>query len=100
MANGSLLTFPCSPNAAAVVSEPIVEAMYTPKFQLNAWYTNGIVPALRPPNTKAPIRTPSGFSQSLSMDGHWEAGAVNLELGCATGLPLAVSCFSPFQLMM
>lgn len=28
--------FTCSPNVAAVVSEPIVLARYTPKFQLNA----------------------------------------------------------------
>src|SRR5678816_3308221 len=99
MANGPLLTFPCSPNAAAVVSEPMVDARYTPKFQLNARYNNGMVPALRPPKMKALIRTPSGFSQSLSIEGHWEAGAVNRELGCATGAPLAGSCIFPRQLM-
>jgi hypothetical protein len=27
--------------------------------------------------------TPSGFCQSGSMTGHWEAGAVKRELGCA-----------------
>src|SRR5512142_1696193 len=36
---------------------------------------------------KALIGTPFGFSQSGSMDGHWEAGAVKRELGWAAVRP-------------
>src|SRR5208283_744066 len=42
---------------------------------------------IRPPNTKPLIGTPAGFSQSGSIDGHCEAGAVNREFGCAAGRP-------------
>ena len=42
---------------------------------------------IRPPNTNALIGTPAGFSQSGSMHGHCEAGAVKRELGCAAGRP-------------
>src|SRR5688572_14771963 len=45
----------------------------------------------------APICTPCGFSQSLSIDGHCEAGAVNRALGCAAGLPEVCSHGSPRQ---
>src|SRR5580698_1477621 len=44
----------------------------------------------RPPKIKAEIGTPSGFSQSGSMVGHCEAGAVKRPLGCAAGFPVAL----------
>ena len=40
IANGSRRTTPCWPAAAAVVSEPIVAAMYTPSTQLRACVTS------------------------------------------------------------
>src|SRR5579883_2158075 len=50
-----------------------------------------MVVARRPPKIIALIGTPSGFSQSGSMVGHCEAGAVNRELGCAAFAPV---CFA------
>src|SRR6185369_4853441 len=41
----------------------------------------------RPPKTKAAIGTPFGFSHSGSIEGHWPAGEVKRELGCAAFLP-------------
>src|SRR5512135_3312242 len=87
MAKGSRRTTPCWPKAAAVVSDPSVEAMYTPKFQLKASYTSGTVVARRPPKMKAEIGTPAGLSQDGSMDGHWLAGAVKRELAWAALRP-------------
>src|SRR3954468_22768183 len=52
---------------------------------------------IRPPNTKALTGTPSGFSQSGSIEGHWPAGAVNRALGCAAGRPQRGAQSSPFQ---
>ena len=52
---------------------------------------------IRPPNTKALIGTPAGFSQSGSIDGHCAAGAVKRAFGCAAGRPLAGVQSSPFQ---
>src|SRR5579871_4816359 len=46
-----------------------------------------MVPARRPPKMMALIGTPSGFSQSGSMVGHWEAGAVKRALGWEAVLP-------------
>src|SRR4051812_27491931 len=46
---------------------------------------------------KAPIGTPAGFSQSGSILGHCEAGAVKRALGCAAGFPDAGSHFCPLQ---
>src|SRR5581483_9926324 len=86
---GSRRTRPTAPVAAAVVSEPIVAPIYTPALQLKAWYTNGIVLARRPPKISALIGTPSGFSQSGSIEGHCEAGAVNRALGCAALRPVS-----------
>src|SRR3546814_8421219 len=83
MANGSRRTTPCCPAAAAVVSEPMVAAMYTPSTQLRASVTSGTVVERRPPKMKASMTTPSGFSHSASMDGHWAAGAVKRAFGCA-----------------
>src|SRR5882672_598122 len=87
MAIGSRLTTPTFPVAAAVVSEPIVAAIYTPEFQSRASATSGTVSERRPPNTKADIGTPCGFSQLESIEGHCEAGTVNRALGCAAFLP-------------
>src|SRR6478672_10090753 len=83
MAKGSRRTSPTLPVAAAVVSEPIVAAAYTPSTQLNASYTNGIVLLRRPPKMKAEIGTPSGCSHTGSMHGHWPAPTVKRALGCA-----------------
>src|SRR3989442_14346752 len=84
---GSRLTTPTFPVAAAVVSEPIVAAIYTPESQSTASETSGTVSERRPPNTKADIGTPWGFSQSESIEGHCAAGTVNRALGCAAFLP-------------
>src|SRR5260221_11254223 len=84
---GSRLTTPTFPVAAAVVSEPIVAAIYTPESQSAASETSGPGPDRRPPNPKADIATPCGFSQSESMEGHCDAGTVNRALGCAAFLP-------------
>jgi hypothetical protein len=65
----------------------MVAARYTPCAQLKAWKASGMSRLMRPPNTKALIGTPAGFSHSGSIDGHWLAGAVNRELGCAAGRP-------------
>src|SRR2546430_5717928 len=54
---------------------------------------------MRPPKTKAEIGTPSGFSQSGSIDGHWLAGAVKRAFGCAAGRPQPGVQSSPFQSM-
>jgi len=37
----------------------------------------------------ASIATPAGFSQSASIDGHCEAGAVKRAFGCAALRPLS-----------
>src|SRR5208283_2977783 len=42
---------------------------------------------MRPPNRKALIGTPAGFSHSGSIEGHCEAGAVKREFGWAAGRP-------------
>src|SRR2546423_9146582 len=87
MAMGSRLTTPTFPVAAAVVSEPIVAAIYTPESQSSASATSGTVSERRPPNTKSDIGTPCGFSQSASIEGHCDAGTVNRALGCVAFLP-------------
>src|SRR5208337_102085 len=73
--------------AAAVASEPIVAARYTPCDQLKAWNTSGMFLLIRPPKMNALIGTPAGFSQSGSIEGHCPAGAVKREFGCAAGRP-------------
>src|SRR5689334_3003734 len=50
-----------------------------------------MVVARRPPKISALIGTPSGFSQSGSMVGHCEAGAVNREFGCAAFAPVSLA---------
>src|SRR5207249_10855281 len=83
---GSRLTTPTFPVAAAVVSEPIVAAIYTPECQSSASATRGTVSERRPPNTKADNGTSCGVSQSESFDGHCHAGAVKPAFGCAAFL--------------
>src|SRR2546422_6311845 len=61
--------------------------MYTPEPQSSASATSGTVSERRPPNTKADIGTPSGFSHSGSIEGHCVAGTVNREFGWAAFLP-------------
>src|SRR5215218_5429232 len=85
MANGSRLTCPTAPAAAAVVSDPIDAARYTPYIQLNAWYTRGAVFDRLPPKMNAWIGTPRGSSHAESITGFWYAGAVNRALGCEIG---------------
>src|SRR5918992_6071421 len=48
-----------------------------------------MVVARRPPKMIALIGTPFGFSQSGSMVGHCEAGAVKRAFGCAAFAPLS-----------
>src|SRR5580704_700271 len=52
---------------------------------------SGIVVARRPPKISAPIGTPLGFSQSGSMVGHCDAGAVKRALGCAAFAPVSLA---------
>src|SRR5215471_9978220 len=89
IAIGSRRTLPTWPVAAAVVSDPMVAPTYTPAVQLKAWYTSGVVVARRPPNRIALTGSPSGLSQSGSMLGHWESGAVKRALGCAALAPVS-----------
>src|SRR5439155_27298394 len=84
---GSRLTTPTFPVAAAVVSEPIVAAIYTPESQSRTSATRGTVSERRPPNTKAEIGTPRGFSHSEWIDGPCDAGTVIRALGCPAFLP-------------
>src|SRR5690606_16431560 len=86
--NGSRRIAAC-PTAAAVASEPMVAARYTPCDQLNAWYTSGWSLDMRPPKMNADSGTPLGSSQSGSTEGHCDTGAVKRELGCAAGVLLS-----------
>src|SRR5665647_304715 len=72
---------------AAVVSEPMVAALYTPSSQLKASTTSGAVSERRPPNRKAEIGKPFGSSQAGSSEGHCVAGTVKREFGCAALRP-------------
>src|SRR6186713_473213 len=74
-------------SAAAVASEPMVAALYTPCDQLNAWNTSGMSRLMRPPKMNAAIGTPSGSSQCSSSDGQRVSGVVKRALGCAAGRP-------------
>src|SRR5215470_12825810 len=87
IAIGSRRTTPTLPVAAAVVSEPMVAAAYTPESQSKVSATRGTVSERRPPNTKAEIGTPWGSSQAESIDGHCDAGTVKRALGCAALRP-------------
>src|SRR5574340_150059 len=83
IAIGSRRTPALSPSAAAVVSEPIVEARYTPWFQLKAWSTSGIVSERRPPKMRAEIGTPFGSCANRESAGLLAIGAVKRLFGCA-----------------
>src|SRR5690348_9873740 len=87
IANGSRRTWPIFPNAAAVISEPIVAAAYTPNAQLNDCCTSGTTEFRRPPNTNAETGTPFGSSKFSSTTGHWVIGAVKRAFGCAAVRP-------------
>src|SRR5271163_3433784 len=50
-----------------------------------------MVVARRPPKISALIGTPFGFSQSGSMVGHCEAGAVKRAFGCAALAPVSLA---------
>src|ERR1700722_14834670 len=91
IANGSRRSTPCDPACAAVVSDASVAAMYTPSLQSAASVTSGTVVDRRPPNTKASIATPIGFSQSGSIDGHCAAATVEGEFGGAALRPSAAA---------
>ena len=73
------------PSAAAVFSEAMFAPRNTPWSQPNDSITSGTVEARRPPNKIAEIGTPAGSSHSAAMVGHWPAGVVNREFGCAAG---------------
>src|SRR5713226_4994410 len=83
MAIGSRRSCPTLPAAAAVVSLLAVAPRNVPCRQLNDSVTSGTTPARRPPKSMASIGTPSGSSHSGAITGHWLAGAVKRELGCA-----------------
>ena len=53
--------------------------------------------ARRPPNKIAEIGTPAGSSHSAAMIGHWLAGVVNREFGCAAGSAEPGVQSRPFQ---
>ncbi len=85
MAIGSKRSSPCTPSAAAVFSDAMIEPRNTPCSQSLASVTSGTVVRRRPPNRIAEIGTPAGSSHSGAADGHWEAGAVKRAFGCAAG---------------
>src|ERR1019366_1961958 len=89
MANGSRRSLPTAPAAAAVVSEAIVAPRNTPCSQSKASCTSGTTRERRPPNRNASIGTPAGSSHSAAIDGHWDAGGVKREFGCAAGVQLS-----------
>src|SRR5450631_867128 len=87
MAKGSRRTSPTLPAAAAVVSDPIVAALYTPSSQLVASTTSGTVSLRRAPKMNADIGTPRGLSHSESSDGQRSAATVKRAFGCAALRP-------------
>src|SRR5690606_12066524 len=89
IAKGSKRSLPTAPAWAAVVSELMIEPRNTPWSQSNASVTNGTLVARRPPNRMAELGTPPGPSPSGAIDGHWAAGVVKRELGCAAGASLS-----------
>ena len=74
------------PNAAAVISELMIEPRKTPCSQSKPSRTRGTVEVRRPPNMIASIGTPAGSSQFGAMAGSCAAGAVNRALAWAAGL--------------
>src|SRR6201981_2911878 len=97
IANGSCRSSPTVPSAAAVFSEATLAPRNTPWSQSNDSVTSGTVEARRPPNKMAEIGTPAGSSHSGAMIGHWSAGVVNRELGCAAGSGESGVQSRPFQ---
>ncbi len=97
MANGSKRSLPTSPNAAAVVSELMIEPMKTPCVQSNASRTRGTTVDRRPPNMIASMGTPAGSSQSGAIAGSWPAGAVKRAFAWAAGRPASGVQSWPFQ---
>jgi hypothetical protein len=91
MANGSRRTTPCWPMIAAVVSEPMVAAMYTPSTQSLASVTSGTVVERRPPKMKASIGTPAGSSHAGSSAGLLVAATVKRAFGCAALAPVSLA---------
>src|ERR1019366_1057908 len=85
MAIGSRRVTPTAPVVAAVVSDAIVAATYTPCCQFIASYTSGATRARRPPKIKAEMGTPAGSSQRGEIEGACRAGTVYREFGCAAG---------------
>ena len=88
---------PTSPDAAAVVSDDMIEPMNTPCSQSNASRTSGTLVARRPPNRTASIGTPAGSSHSGAIDGHCPAGVVKRAFGCAAGWSASGVQSSPRQ---
>src|SRR5450631_2518220 len=89
MAKGSRRTSPTLPAAAAVVSDPIVAALYTPSSQFAASTTSGTVSLRLAPKMNADIGTPAGLSHSGSSEGHCVAETVKRALGCAALRPVS-----------
>src|SRR5215510_2246755 len=87
IAIGSRRNCPTLPPAAAVVSLLAVAPRNVPCCQLNASFTSGTIPGRRPPNRIAARGTPLGSSHSGAMHGHWAAGVVKREFGCAALRP-------------
>src|SRR5260370_2855193 len=98
MAMGCRRETPRPPVVAAVVSLAIVAPTNTPCCQSIDSYTSGATRALRPPNMKAEMGTPSGASHLGEMLGDCCAGTVYRAFGCAAA-PFDASHFSPFQLI-
>src|SRR6185369_11470139 len=76
-----------SPSAAAVASDAMVAALYTPCDQLKAWNTSGMSRLMRPPKMKPAMGTPRGSFQRGSSDGQFSSGAVKREFGWAASRP-------------
>src|SRR5271163_342706 len=74
---------PTAPEAAAVVSEPIVAPMKTPCAQSIDSSTSGTVVARRPPKMIADIGTPFGSSAAGDHAGLLRIGVVKRLFGCA-----------------
>src|SRR6185437_2548469 len=97
MAIGSRRSAPTLFSAAAVPSLATLDARKTPCCQSNDSVTSGTALARRPPNRIAEIGTPLGSSHSGAIVGHWDAGAVNRELGWAAGSDDSGVQSRPFQ---
>src|SRR3982074_3022219 len=99
MAIGSHRRRPTFPQAAAVVSEDIVEPRNPPCFQSRASRTSGTTVDRRPPNSNAEIGTPRGSSHSGAIDGHCAAGVVKRALGWGADASESGVQSSPRQLI-